>query len=289
MENKKREIKVRPMSLTIKAVIVNSKNEILLLRRNSDLRHNPGKWDLPGGHIDENETVKEALLREIKEEAGIEVKMGPVVKISEFPKNHEAFKEEKRSIRFLAFYEGTGDEIKIEKREHSEYVWVDIDRAGEVLSPKDQYECDKLETIEEAKKYLEMVQSLDGWKRCLADLENYKKRVQKSNDEFRKYCLEDFVLELLPVMDHFEIATGNIPYEKTKEPWVTGVMHIKEQLSNVLQNRGISEIEVKEGDEIDASIHEVISGKGDKVKKVLKKGFRIGDRVVRAAVVEAGS
>lgn len=59
-----------PSSATI-AIIINSKNEIMVATR----AHEPAKgtYDLPGGFVDMNETAEEAVIREVKEETGLEV------------------------------------------------------------------------------------------------------------------------------------------------------------------------------------------------------------------------
>ena len=56
------------------AVIVNEKNEFLIQKRASCKKQKPNMWGLTAGHIDAEEDVKDALLREIKEEIGINVK-----------------------------------------------------------------------------------------------------------------------------------------------------------------------------------------------------------------------
>jgi len=68
-KNKKNEIalKSRVMTLTIKAVVLNEKNEMLILRRSQNNKYSLGKYDLPGGHIEENEGLKISIVREIKE------------------------------------------------------------------------------------------------------------------------------------------------------------------------------------------------------------------------------
>ena len=53
-------------------VIINQKDQILLSRRSAD-QHQGNKWEFPGGKVEENENSQQALLREIKEELGIEV------------------------------------------------------------------------------------------------------------------------------------------------------------------------------------------------------------------------
>lgn len=54
------------------AVIINNNDEIFICRRSAD-QHQGNKWEFPGGKIEENEKVEDALRREIKEECGIDV------------------------------------------------------------------------------------------------------------------------------------------------------------------------------------------------------------------------
>ncbi len=67
----------------VKAVIINSKREILLLRRNLKIRER-SSWDLPGGLIEKNEDEKNALKREVMEELGVEIKVIKVGKTWNF-------------------------------------------------------------------------------------------------------------------------------------------------------------------------------------------------------------
>lgn len=284
--DKKNEL-IRPMAITLKAVIMGGDGKVLLLKRSKKERFNKGKWDFPGGHIEKDETVNEALRREIQEETGLQIKIGQVISITEFPKKSEQFKNEKRGIRFIAY--ANDDKVELNKNEHSEYVWLPIDEAIEKLNPKDGFENEKRETLVKVKKYLEMEKSEEGWQRAVADLENYKKRVAKNNEEFKKYCLEDFIDQLLPVLDNFNSAVEHIPENQQSEGWVTGVMHIKNQLETVLSDNGIYQIKAKKGDKIDENIQEVISGKAKKgrVKNILKAGFRMGDKIIRPVTIEA--
>jgi molecular chaperone GrpE len=276
--------KPRQMYLTIKAVVVKNEREVLLMRRSKDYV-NPQKYDLPGGHLEKGETVREALKREIKEETGLEVEPGEVLKVTEFPKENKHFKEEKRGLRFIAYYKSGEVELS---EEHEDFEWVSFDEALEKVSAEDGFEMEKRDTIEMAKNLIELKKSYDGWKRALADMENLKKRTAKQNEEYKKYCLEDFVLELLPVLDNFNLALDHVPDDEKKSGWVVGILHIKKQLEDVLSNRGVVEILAEKGDKIDTNIHEVVSGKeGEKVKKVLKKGYKMGDRVIRPVIVEA--
>ena len=57
-----------------KALIFNKDGEILILKRASHMKWNPNLWDLPGGHLKEDEETIEALKREVKEETGLAIK-----------------------------------------------------------------------------------------------------------------------------------------------------------------------------------------------------------------------
>ncbi len=275
---------LRPMTLTVKVVVVRDDGKVLLLKRSDSEIVNKNKLDLPGGHLEEGETFYEGIEREVLEETGLEVEIEAPIKISEYPKENKLF-DKIKALRFIAFC-GEG-EVKLNKKEHSEFFWLEIDEAIEKISDEDGFEKEKKETLVEAKKYLEMKKSVELRKRTLADFENYKKRMAKEKEEFRKYCLENFILELLPVIDNFEMAIEHVSEKDKNSSWMTGIFHIKNQIKSVVESEGVKEIEVKEGDEIDENVHTVISGEGKKgkVKKVLKAGYKMGERVIRPASI----
>lgn len=139
-------------------------------------------------------------------------------------------------------------------------------------------------------------ENLDGWQRCQADFENYKKRSAESQKDLVKYATQSIILEILPVIDNFHSSTDHIPAEQKDDSWVTGIMYIQKQLENIVTENGVEEIEVKIGDTFDPIYHEAIEDKEcadckvdhkykNKIKKVLTKGYKIGDRVIRAARV----
>lgn len=95
-------------------IILNKKGEVLLLKA-SDVTRISGKWSLPGGHINYKETIEEALKREVKEEANIEIKILTPLKTDLI--------EDTYTIFFLAEY--VSGEVKLSK-EHTEYCWVKL-------------------------------------------------------------------------------------------------------------------------------------------------------------------
>lgn len=63
----------KPYLISVYALIRNDNGEYLLLRRSKNSRTQPGKWDLPGGKVDPDETLEETVRREVREETGISV------------------------------------------------------------------------------------------------------------------------------------------------------------------------------------------------------------------------
>ena len=134
---------------------------------------------------------------------------------------------------------------------------------------------------------------LDGWKRCQADFENYKKMQTESQKEFVKYAAQNMVLQIIPVLDNFHMSTDHIPEDQKNNAWVTGIMHIQKQLENVLKENGVEEIETKEGDEFNPEIHEAISNSKDsktdsndsKIQKIILKGYKLENKIIRAVKV----
>lgn len=154
---------------------------------------------------------------------------------------------------------------------------------------------------------------LNDLKRCQADFANYKKRQQESQKELAGYLIEKLVMEITPVLDNFHMATAHVPADACNTPWVMGISYIEKQLEKVLEDNGMSVIEVKEGDAFDPNIHEAIGEESDTdtkvqegekeirkeeespqqqkqqiVKKVLQKGYKIGQKVIRPVKVVVG-
>lgn len=301
MKKEKKTIDSEPrfMALTIKAVVLNENNEVLILKRSKDNFLNAGKYDIPGGHIRENESLEDSIKREIKEETGLDSVFGQIIDVVEFPKDNPLFKEEKRGIRCICYV--NFNEIKL-SAEHEEYEWIPLEKAVEKFSKDDGFENEKINTILKAQELLKLKNSLNGWKRERADFENYKKRQAEERKDVIAFSNINLIAELIPVLDNFHASTDHIPEEQKNNPWVTGIMYIQKQLEKVLEDGGVEEIRIKIGDKFDPNLMEAIkqetvdndqeseikkkdSEKNDIVKKVLMKGYKINGRVVRAVRV----
>lgn len=166
-----------------------------------------------------------------------------------------------------------------------------VKEASEIEHSQD--DLDLREKINLAEK--QAAEYLDGWKRCKADFENYKKRQAEALKDLALYSNENMILQILPILDNFHASTEHVPEDQKNNPWVVGIMHIQKQLEKVLEDNGVSEIKVKEGDKFDPALHEAIksdandtskhSNDTNKIMKVILKGYKIGEKVIRPARV----
>ena len=159
------------------------------------------------------------------------------------------------------------------------------------MKKEKQKKPEKKLTLKELKK--EAREYLEGWKRTKADFENYKKDEKRRMDEFAFLLKADLILKILPILDSFEEALKSVPPKEKESNWVVGILKIKEQLENFLKQEEVKEIDAL-GKDFDPFYHEAVGeavGKKeqkDKVIRVLQKGYKIGERVIRPARVYIG-
>ena len=304
MENKKEENKKGPVcpEAIVGGLIVDGNGEIVLGKS----KKWTGQYTIFGGHVEVGETMEEAVRREVKEEAGIDVEVVDKIGFLESifdpgfnAKKHFIF------LDFLCLYQGDKNALKLNEEFEDEYIWISPEKALEMDIP-----AGTKRIIEEYLEYKERKNSLDGWKRCQADFENYKKRQAEERKNLLQYGNADLILEILPVVDNFHASTDHIPENEKDSPWVVGIMHIQKQLEKVLEDNNVTEIKIKAGDKFDPEIMEAIadanlpaSPAGGRteyestnekikeksreciVKKIVQKGYKINERVIRAARV----
>ena len=140
---------------------------------------------------------------------------------------------------------------------------------------------------EENKKLVDQV------KRSQAELVNYRTRKDKEVSDLLKYANQGIITDLVPVIDNFERAIklddNNLTDELSK--FLAGFKMIYSSLSGILKNYGVEEISRK-GEIFDPSLEQaLLTDKVDElddevVLEVLQKGYKLHDRVVRAASVK---
>ncbi len=138
-------------------------------------------------------------------------------------------------------------------------------------------------------------ENLDGWQRSRADFVNAKKENEQKIKEFSIYAKSEFISELFPVIDSFDMAFSNKEaWEKVDKNWRTGVEYIHSQLTSVFENNGLKEINPK-NETFDPRFHTstetvTISNKKDDgmVVEVVQKGYELNENVLRPAKVKVG-
>lgn len=120
--------------------------------------------------------------------------------------------------------------------------------------------------------------------RALADYQNLLRQSAKEKVDFAKFALEDFLHELLPVYDHLKLSIKSLSEEENKSNWVTGVKHVIKQFKDTLKRYGIEEIET-EGKKFNHDEMEAVDGEGETVKAEIMPGYKLHNKVIRAAKV----
>lgn len=122
-----------------------------------------------------------------------------------------------------------------------------------------------------------------------ADMANMRKQLEKEADDFKKYANKDFIKELIPSLDAFDMALKKEPEDETLKKYLEGFQMIHKKLLAVLKNAGVELIDPKVGDEYDSNTMEAfqsIDGEEDnKVVDCFVKGYKLKDHLLRAAGV----
>ena len=123
--------------------------------------------------------------------------------------------------------------------------------------------------------------------RTLAEYDNYRKRSIKEKDAIYPQAKADTVEKFLPIIDNFERAMQT---ECSDEPFKKGIEMIFQSFMKTMADLSVEQIG-KEGETFNPDLHNAVMHIEDEslgenvVAQVLQKGYRIGDRVVRYAMV----
>lgn len=165
---------------------------------------------------------------------------------------------------------------------------MEEEKNEEVLEKKENTETEVKETnTEENAIKAELEETTDRLKRLMAEFDNFKKRSAKEREGLYNSILSDIVSSLLPVVDNLENAV-NISTED--ENYKQGVELVLKQFKDVLTSVGVQEIETV-GTTFNPEYHEAVSSVQDEslgekeIKEVYRKGYKIGDKVIRHAMV----
>lgn len=145
------------------------------------------------------------------------------------------------------------------------------------------------------KAEVEKQEYLDGWQRAKADFINIRKRDEDSKREFTKFAKSDLLLEIIPVLDSFDMAfASRESWEKLPVEWRKGMEHIHNQLLSVLSGSGLKELNPI-GEDFNPALEEAAGfidteneNEDGKILQVLQKGYFLHEKLIRPAKVKIG-
>lgn len=131
--------------------------------------------------------------------------------------------------------------------------------------------------------------------RSFADLENYRKRSEKSLEDSNKYAIAGFAKDVIRVADNLDRAMQALDTmaldEKLIEDFKTGIVMTQKELNSIFEKHAICAIIPKEGDAFDHNEHQAVVNidmpevKAGCVASVMQIGYKVHDRLLRPAMV----
>ncbi len=171
--------------------------------------------------------------------------------------------------------------------------------AGEAEMPAEKGETAEPETgemsVEELTAELERVRGqadeyLEGWQRERAEFANYRRRVDQEKQDVYRRAAAEVHARYLGILDDLELALKERPTEGEAAAWSEGIELIYRKLKALLEAEGIEPIPA-EGEIFDPNLHEAVAYEESaehsepRVLEVVRQGYRLGDRVLRPALV----
>lgn len=199
--------------------------------------------------------------------------------MAEKKKKNNAETEEEKDLPVSEEETQTSVEENAEKKEKKE-------------KKEDKKEEKKEENSEAAKEAEELAKAKDMFVRLAADFDNYKKRAAAEKTALRGVVVADTVQMMLPILDNLERAVDAAAEENS--PLKDGVVMVLNQAKTSFENFGITSFGER-GEKFDPEIHNAIMTcrddelEPDTIAKVLQKGYKINDRIIRHALVQVVS
>ena len=128
--------------------------------------------------------------------------------------------------------------------------------------------------------------------RTAAEFDNFKKRTERERLGIAEFAKANVIKELLPILDNIDRAA--LMEDKTSTDYIKGIELIVKQFEALGGKLGIVEL-AQVGDNFDPNCHEAVMHVEDEsfgenvIAEVLQKGYKIGDTVIRPAMVKVAN
>jgi molecular chaperone GrpE len=163
--------------------------------------------------------------------------------------------------------------------------------AAEEERPIDEHKEEYEQLVNELDKSRQQAsQNLEGWQRERAEFSNYKRRIEREQAQMAQHITAEIARKYLVIVDDLDRALKARPTEGEGAAWAQGIELIYRKVQNILEAEGVIRIEA-ESELFDPTIHEAISHEespdheSGEIIEVVQHGFKIGERIIRPALV----
>lgn len=179
----------------------------------------------------------------------------------------------------------SGKESEMKKDKTKQETQQEVNENEESVS-------EKTEETKEEQLQKALDEANDKFLRLYAEYDNFRKRSQKEKQDIYSSSKADVIKELLPVLDNFDRAANNS--DGNFEDYKKGIELIFNQFGEIIKKIGVESFGER-GDEFDPNIHNAVMTAEDEelgentVAEVFSKGYKLGDRIIREAVVKVAN
>ncbi len=173
------------------------------------------------------------------------------------------------------------DELQ-KKVEEAKAADEDQNAVGTQQAASEQQSADSEDQAEQLKEQLA---------RCMADIQNMKRRAEEDKFRFIKFANAEMLKMLLPIIDNFDRACQQVPDDLKENGWCTGVVSTHDELMKALEKLGVKRIPTV-GETLDTTKHEAMlsaPGKKDVILEELEPGYTYHEETIKPAKVKVGN
>ncbi|MFO8027035.1 MAG: nucleotide exchange factor GrpE [Opitutales bacterium] len=161
-------------------------------------------------------------------------------------------------------------------------------------APEDEGVATEPELSALEKAQAEAAEMKTRYLRSVADLENYRRRIGREKQDIIRSAAAGVIEELLPVLDNMKLGLQAAENHPEAKDVTVGFQMVDEQLKKTLSEHGLEEL-IPDGEPFDPNLHECIAHqpsdevKEDHVIETVRAGYRLNERLIRAANVIVSS
>lgn len=182
--------------------------------------------------------------------------------------------------------------MKDDQKKDDQSIPQEDELAQKIAEAQQEAEANASEVADEmhAETDAEVDQLKEALARCMADLQNFKRRSEQEKGNFVKFANAQLLKSLLPIFDNLNRSVDHLPDALKEDNWAQGVVHVHADLMKTLESLGIKKMKTV-GEKLNPNKHEALmSGPGevDTIVEEFESGYEMNGEVVKPAKVKVG-